>query len=187
MNPCLSAPRWPSHGFPWVVPTLLGLLLWGGGVTGGLAQGGLIGYLEQTHDHRFEPWVGDDPSYSEDPLSALGPPLSPLALFPWMWQRHHPGDVVSRHTVELLEAAVVRPVPALQRAPGEGKRSRALNPWRTRRNVAETYRELVGDPPRESVAGTAGQDEAKGPGGETSSKADRRDRRTPPDDDADED
>lgn len=132
----------------WRARSALLLVLWllAAGFPGsGSLRAGLIGYLEQTNDHRFEPWVGDDPSYSEDPLSVLGPPLSPLALFPWMWQRHHPGDVVSRHTLESLDAEVVRPGPPLEAASRETKSSRVAGPWGTRRKMLETHRELFGE------------------------------------------
>lgn len=185
MIPFFSAPRWPSLWSPWVMTPMLALLLWVAGMEGGGATAGLIGYLEQTNDHRFEPWIGDDPSFSEDPFSVLGPPLSPLALFPWMWQRHHPGDVVSRHTVELLEAQVIRPVPPLKRAPLGERSTRGTGPWGTRRNLEETYRELIGDPPRETVAGKADQDGAEGTGGQTSPGAERRSRKDLDDDSED--
>jgi hypothetical protein len=187
MIPSRSASRRPSPGWLWVMRPLLGLLLGIGGVAGGSAMAGLIGYLQQSNDHRFEPWVGDDPSYSEDPLNTLGPPLSPLALFPWMWQRHHAGDVVSRHTVELLEAEVVRPVPKLSGASREGKPPRGAGPWRTRRNLAETYRELIGELPRE-LGGEAAREENDEETKEQSAPgAKRRNRRAAEDDESDDD
>ncbi len=170
---------------------LLGLLLLLGlgigGVAGKSARGGLIGYLQRTNDHQFEPWVGDDPSYSENPLSTLGPPLSPLALFPWMWQRQHAGDVVSRHTVELLEGEVVSSVPTLKGASGEGKSTRAAGPWRTRRNLTETYRELIGELPRELGGKAARDEEDEETKAQSSSGAKRRGRPASEDDDSDDD
>ena len=141
--PSLSAPSWLRWRLPWGHRALRVVVLLGvGGMAGGAASAGLIGYLEQTNDHRFEPWAGDDPSYSEDPLNVMGPPLSPLALFPWMWQRHHPGDLVSLHTVELLEAEVVRPGPPPVTTTQGKKSLRLAGPWGTRRKIPETYRAL---------------------------------------------
>jgi hypothetical protein len=107
----------------------------------------LIGYLDQTNDHRFEPWVGQDPSYSEDPMSVLGPPMSPLGLFPGMWQRHHAVDVVSQDTLKKLEAKVAPPRPPGKTVARKGKTLPAAGPWGNRRNVEETYRELFDAPP----------------------------------------
>lgn len=184
LEPVMIPSRLPVHpprtAWLWVMRPVLGLLLGIGGVAGGSATGGLIGYLQQTNDHQLEPWVGDDPSYSEDHLSTLGPPLSPLALFPWMWQRHHAGDVVSRHTIELLEADVVRPIPTLAGGARQGKSTRAAGPWRTRRNLTETYRELIGELPQE-LGGKGSPNVAAEETEEPSSSATKR--RDPEDDD----
>lgn len=181
--PSLSAPSWLRWRLPRGHRALrVVLLLVVGGMAGGAASAGLIGYLEQTNDHRFEPWAGDDPSYSEDPLSVMGPPLSPLALFPWMWQRHHAGDVVSRHTIELLEADVVRPVPTLTGGARERKSPQAAGPWRTRRNLTQTYRELIGELPRE-LGGKESHHDADEETEEPSSSSTKR--RDPDDDDDD--
>lgn len=183
----MSAHHATNRGWPHVKRArwflLLSLCLPGAGVLDSrTVRGGLIGYLQQTNDHRFEPWVGDDPSYSEDPLSTLGPPLSPLALFPWMWQRHHAGDVVSRHTIELLEEDVVRPVPTLTGGARERKSPQAAGPWRTRRNLTQTYRELIGELPRE-LGGKESHHDADEETEEPSSSSTKR--RDPDDDDDD--
>jgi hypothetical protein len=182
----LCALPWPSWRSP-VGRLLLRAVLWLGigGMAGGTATAGLIGYLEQTTDHRFEPWMGDDPSYSEDPLRVLGPPLSPLALFPWMWQRHHPGDVVSQHTVEVLEAEVIRSVPPLKAASRGVKLSRLAGPWGTRRKIGETYRELFDKQPESAESAQGGREQPPGEAKQPSTGSGRQRPQAADDDDAD--
>ena len=106
---------------------------------------GLITHREETRDDRFEPWGTDDPSFSPDPLSVLGPPLSPLALFPSLWQRHHSGDVVGLHMLKAREEAPLarsKPLPAM--APVT--RSTLASPWGVKRDLQKTYREMFDNP-----------------------------------------
>jgi len=106
-------------------------------------KGGLITYRVETRDDRFEPWGTDDPSFSPDPLSTLGPPLSPLALFPSLWQRHHPGNAIARHMLKAREEApLVKGVtlPPLEQSP----RSDVPGPWMVKRDLEKTYNDLIG-------------------------------------------